>query len=291
MRNNKVSDGKIINHPITKIFLGLLIICLIIPAAIKIAILSPLFSLFNLAEDVSKSIQAIFSIAVILATYILFFKRYEKRKIEELSTDSLLSHTLLGFFTGFVLILMVIAVFYLIGYYKPLSLGHYSVLIKAFVFLVLMGIWEEIAFRGIIYRITEKSLGTVWALIITSLIFGFFHLGNDNFNIFSGFAIALEIGLLTGISYTLTKRLWFPIALHVGWNFSLIFWGTTVSGATEFSNYIESNLVGPELITGGKFGPENSIMTILFSLIVFGVLYFQTSKKGFIIKKRHEKSN
>jgi membrane protease YdiL (CAAX protease family) len=285
MGNQKVSDGKIIHHPVIKIILGLLIICLLVPVITKVVVLTPLFNLFSLAEDVSKSIQAIFSIAVILVTYILFFKGYEKRKIEELSSDSLLSDSLKGFFTGFVLIFMVIAVFYLIGYYKPLSVGHYNVLIKAFMFIALMGIWEEIAFRGIIYRIAEKRLGTVWALIISSLIFGFFHLANENFNIFSGFAIALEIGLLTGISYTLTKRLWFPIALHIGWNFSFIFWGITVSGVTKFSSFIESDLVGPELITGGKFGPENSIITVLFSLITFASIYHQTSKKGLIIKK------
>ena len=288
MGNEKISDSKInniIHHPITKIILGLLIICIIVPVVIKVAILKPLFSLFNLTEDVSKSIQAIVSITIILVTYSLFFRIYEKRKIVELSRNGLVSDSLIGFFTGFILIFIVLVIFYLIGYYKPLLVGHYTVLIKTFVFLTLLGIWEEIAFRGIIYRITEKRLGTVWALIISSLIFGFFHLANENFNIFSGFAIALELGLLTGISYTLTKRLWFPMALHIGWNFSLLFWGVTVSGATEFSNFIESDLGGPELITGGKFGPENSIITVLFSLIIFTVFYFQTSKKGLIIKK------
>ena len=64
-----------------------------------------------------------------------------------------------------------------------------------------MGILEEIVFRGIIYRITEKKLGTIWALIFSSLIFGFGHAANTNFNLFSGLAIALELGLLP--EYTL----------------------------------------------------------------------------------------
>jgi len=293
MGNEKISNSKIrntIHHPVTKIILGLLI-CFIVPVVIKVAVLKPLFSLFNLAEDISKSIQAIFSIVVILITYGLFFKVYEKRKIIELSRDSLFSDSLKGFFTGFIFISIVTAFFYLMGFYKPLSVGHYSILIKALIFFTLIGIWEEIAFRGIIYRITEKRLGTVWALIISSLIFGLVHMANENFNLFSGFAIALELGLLTGISFTLTQRLWLPMALHIGWNFSFIFWGTVVSGASEFSNFIESTLEGPEFITGGKFGPENSIITILFSLILFTAVYFQTSKKGLIIRKSQGKIN
>lgn len=293
MRNEKISDSKIKNilhHPATKIIMGFLI-CLIVPVLIKAAVLEPLFSLFNLAEDVSKSIQAIFSIAVILITYSLFFKVYEKRKIIELSYDRLFSDSLKGFFAGFIFISIVTAVFYLMGFYKPLSVGHYSILIKALFYLTLVGIWEEIVFRGIIYRIAEKRLGTVWALIISSLIFGFVHMANENFNLFSGFAIALELGLLTGISFTLTQRLWLPMALHIGWNFSFIFWGTIVSGATEFPNFIESVLEGPKLITGGKFGPENSIITILFSLILFATVYYQTSKKGLIVRKSRRKIN
>lgn len=294
MGNEKISDSKIKNvldHPVTKIILGLFIICLIVPLLIKAAVLRPLFSLFNLDENISKSIQAIFTIAVIFITYRVFFKLYDKREIVELSRDSLLGDSLKGFLAGFIIITIVTSIFYLAGYYKAHSVGHYSILITALILFTLMGIWEEIAFRGIIYRITEKRLGTVWALIISSLFFGFIHLANSNFNILSGIAIALELGLLTGISFTLTKRLWLPMALHIGWNFSFVFWGTTVSGATEFPNFIESVLEGPELITGGNFGPENSIITILLSLILFATLYIQASKKGLIIKKSQEKIN
>jgi hypothetical protein len=82
------------------------------------------------------------------------------------------------------------------------------------------------------------------------------------------------------------------MALHIGWNFSFVFWGTIVSGATEFSSFIESDLEGPVLITGGKFGPENSIITFLLSLMLFIAAYYKTSKKGLIVKKiNREKIN
>ena len=273
----------IIHHPVSKIIQGILV-CIIIPILFKIVVLRPVFGIFDLPEDMSKNIQAIFTIVVILLTYKIFFKLSEKRIISELSFKHLLKDTLKGLFIGFIIISIVAVLFYLMGFYKPNSAGPIAILINAFMIFSLAGILEEIVFRGIIYRITEKRLGTIRALIISSLIFGFVHMVNANFNLFSGFAIALELGLLTGIFFTLTQRLWLPIALHIGWNFSFIFWGMTVSGATEFPNYIDGSLIGPELITGGKFGPENSIITIVFSLILFIVLFIQTSRKGLIIK-------
>ena len=275
----------IMQHPVLKIINGILV-CVIVPILIKIVVIRPIFGLFDLPEDTSKNIQAIFTILAFILTYKIFFKYSEKRLITELSFKYFLKDTIMGLFTGFILISLVTGTFYLTGLYKPLSVGYFSILIKAFMLFSVMGILEEIVFRGIIYRITEKRLGTIWALIISSLIFGFGHAANTNFNLFSGLAIALELGLLTGIYFTLTQRLWVPIALHIGWNFSFIFWGTIVSGATEFPNFIDSTLIGPELITGGKFGPENSIITILFSLILFIILYIKTSKRGLIIKNK-----
>ncbi len=105
-------------------------------------------------------------------------------------------------------------------------------------------------------------------------------MSNNNFNFFSGFAIALELGILTGIAFTQTGRLWFPIALHIGWNYALIFFGAIVSGADEFGQVIESKISGPVWATGGSFGPENSIITILLSLLVFAGLYFKTRSEG-----------
>lgn len=261
-------------HPITVIIIGIFT-CLVVPILIKTAILQPLFGLLDISETISKSIQGIITTVVILFTYWLFVKWFEKRKATELSKENLAKELVFGFLGGFLLISFVTLFFYLLGYYTVTSVNHFSVLIKPLIIFIVMGVWEEVIFRGIIFRITESKLGTVWALIISSLIFGFVHASNDNFNFFSGLAIALELGLLTGITFSITRRLWVPIALHIGWNISLVFYGTIVSGATEFPSFIVSKLQGVDIITGGTFGPENSIITIIFSLIVFGFLYKQ----------------
>ena len=47
----------------------------------------------------------------------------------------------------------------------------------------------------------------------------------------------------------------------------------TVSQADELYNYIVGSLNGYAIITGGDFGTENSIITIILSLIIFALLY------------------
>jgi len=204
----------------------------------------------------------------------------EQREVSELAGRPFFQDSLTGFGIGFALITFVTGILYLLGYYSPVTIHPPTVLFKPLIIFSVMGVWEEIIFRGIIYRITENSLGTIHALLISSLISGFIHFSNSGFNWFSGLAIALELGLLTGIAYTLTGRLWMPIALHIGWNFNFVIFGTVVSGAKEFSSLLESRLTGPELVTGGEFGPENSLLTILISLALFVLLFKIASRKG-----------
>ncbi len=263
---------KISESAIATAVIGILI-CLIIPILIKIVILKPLFELIVISEIISKSIQGIISTVIILYTYSQYVKIFEKRKVTELSKNNLGLELFIGFSGGFIFISFIVFLFYWLGYYRVESINYSSVMIKPIIIFIVMGVWEEIIFRGIIFRIAENKFGTEWALLISSLIFGFVHATNDNFNFLSGLAIALELGLLTGIAFSITKRLWIPIALHIGWNASIVFYGLVVSGASEFDTFIISTTRGNDFITGGMFGIENSIITISLSLIVFTFLY------------------
>jgi len=264
---------------LAKIILGILF-SLLVPVAVKILVLKPVFGLINPDEQISKTIQGFITIGIILASYHYFSKKFENREIRELSKAHFIKDNLTGFATGFALISLVAGIMYLFGYYLPVSINNPTILFKPLMIFCIMGVWEEIIFRGIIYRITEESLGTIRALLISSFIFGFVHFSNSGFNWISGPAIALSIGLLTGILYTLSGRLWMSISLHIGWNISFVFWGMTVSGAQEFPSFIESRLTGPDWISGGKFGPENSLLTVFLSIILFSFFYFLALRSG-----------
>ena len=71
---------------------------------------------------------------------------------------------------------------------------------------------------------------------------------------FSAIAIMLEAGVLLGSAYFLTRRLWLPIGLHIGWNFTQggVF-GIAVSGHPS-SGLLQAVLSGPTWLSGGAFG-------------------------------------
>jgi uncharacterized protein len=99
--------------------------------------------------------------------------------------------------------------------------------------LVFDGLWwnlksvlfEELIFRGVIFYILIKKLGSLNAIIISSIAFGIYHwfsfgiLGDTRQMIFI-FLITGTIGLVYAYGYAKTFSLYIPIAIHLGWNFT-----------------------------------------------------------------------
>lgn len=169
-----------------------------------------------------------------------------------------------GLALGFVLFATVVGIAALIGVYAITGAGDTSQLLFALMTTAIVpGIVEELLFRGILFRWIEQFGGTWAALLITSALFGTAHMFNPNATPFSSFAIACEAGLLLGGAYMLTRSLWFPVALHAAWNFTQgeIF-DVPVSG-TEVHGLVQAKLAGPELLTGGAFGLEASIIALV----------------------------
>jgi len=219
-----------------------------------------------------------------LAAYYHLFRHYERRDVTELSTTGLLSQSLIGFSVSTLCISLIIVILFALGYFKVLSTNNASTLLLLLAFFTTLSVFEEVIFRGIIYRITEESLGTNLALIISALLFGLAHLPNENANAISVISAASG-GILAGLLLSMTKRLWFPIFFHAGWNWAQASLGVAVSGMEELPNFIESRLEGPELITGGAFGPENSIITVVLVLVLSGVFYYLTLRRGNVIRR------
>jgi membrane protease YdiL (CAAX protease family) len=135
------------------------------------------------------------------------------------------------------------------------------------------GLAEEVALRGVVFRVVEEWLGTAAALAISALLFGLLHLGNPHATWWSSLAIAIEAGVLLAVAFTVTRRLWLPIGIHAAWNWtqSAVF-GAAVSG-TSSVGWLRGQLHGPEILTGGEFGPEASLPAVVICLAVAVVLF------------------
>jgi len=126
-------------------------------------------------------------------------------------------------------------------------------------FFILAAFYEEILIRGYVLNNFMASMSKYWALPASSVLFTAMHLANDNISVLSTFNLFLA-GILLGI-YTIHKRnLWFPVALHFSWNFFQgPVLGFEVSGM-QTDSMITQQVIGHELITGGEFGFEGSLL-------------------------------
>src|SRR5262249_26286200 len=137
-----------------------------------------------------------------------------------------------------------------------------------------------LTFRGGLFRIVEERFGTFVGLLISAGFFGAVHFGNPGATVVSSVAIALEAGLLLALAYTATRSLWVPIGLHFAWNFTEggVF-STEVSGNTVHG-VLATKLAGPELMTGGTFGPEASVIAVAICLVLAAVFLVMTVRRG-----------
>ncbi len=274
---------KILHFPLIKIIIGFIVIAGIV--GIGQSIIKKILDLIEIDKDLKNLIGGVLVAILAITSYLYFFKFYEKRKITEFSKNGILKNLIIGVILGAVLQSLTIFIIYLKGGYSFISINPILFIIPPLVMGFTSAIFEEILFRGIIFRITEEKLGSYIALIISALIFGALHLANPNSSLSAGIGLAIQAGLLLAAAYIYSRNLWFPIAIHFSWNFtqSAIF-GANVSGNTISKTLVSSKIEGAEWFTGGQFGPEGSIQATIFCLIATIILLILSHKEGQIIK-------
>ena len=252
----------------------------------------PLMPIFN------DSLEEIFSFsgtsnlvdeAFSLFLSIFLMTKISKLKIEQLgfTKDNIVFSYLKGALFG---ILQIFSVFFIIFGLKAIDVyyvGNINILllIKVFIFFVFQGLFEEILFRGYLMPFFSKVIGIKFTIILLSFLFTCIHLLNPNLNIVGLVNIFLS-GVTFSLIYYYTGNLWIVGAMHTLWNFILGFIvGSQVSGIDTYNSIFFSIPVGnKDLISGGKFGFEASIIeTILELAISLFAIY--------LIKKEKNKIN
>jgi len=137
-------------------------------------------------------------------------------------------------------------------------------------YFVCVGFSEEMVSRG--YQLKNAAEGLDYpalgprgaillAWISSSIFFGVLHADNPNATPISTLNIVLA-GLMLGFGYILSGELAIPIGLHITWNFFQgAVYGFPVSGLGPFgATFLTPEQGGPDLWTGGSFGPEGGML-------------------------------
>ncbi len=234
------------------------------------------------------------SLAIGLATVVLAIVVYrwvvgrtERRPVIELGREGAWAGTGWGTLLGAGMFGLVVVNLAFLGYYEVDGLGDPGAVIGLFGFMAAAAVTEEVVFRGVLFRVLEQWSGTWIALAFTSVLFGFMHLANPNASLWGAAAITLEAGAMLGAAYIATRKLWLPIGIHFGWNFaaSAVF-STEVSGNGTPQGLLDAATSGPMPVSGGEFGPEGSLYSIGFGLLLTIVFLWIAKRRGYLVPLR-----
>ena len=223
--------------------------------------------------------------AIILSLYALLVRWIEGHWPTDLSLRHLVPHTLLGLLVGFFFMVLVVSTIVATG---SATVGWKGFMadrqLDMFMMFLAVAVGEEMILRGVIFRWIDERWNTGVALLISAILFGWMHISNDNATWWSSLAIAIEAGLLLGAAYKWSGTLWLPIGIHWAWNYvqGNIF-GLAVSGMNAGTTMLVTTANGPDIITGGAFGPEASIISValgtFLTLVFLGNRYRTTRKQ------------
>lgn len=212
---------------------------------------------------------AVLAPATILATAIMArFVDHRSLADSGLTARGLAIETGIGIGLGFALISLIVSILGAVGSYHVLSRQPDFQYGPIIIFYLGIAISEEVIFRGYILQAIESRWGTGVALVVTCAVFGCEHIGNvEPESIAHMIKVVIFLGFGAGglfaSAYLMTRRLWLPIGLHWAWNFFLgAFYGLPVSGSMLTDSYIQASVTGGRYITGEKFGPECSVITL-----------------------------
>lgn len=172
---------------------------------------------------------------------------------------------------------------YAVGFGTSLLMGTVEIasvqwiprdLLGTLLFFLLVAVTEEVMLRGFVLgRMLSAGMNRFVALFLSSALFSAMHLFNPNFALLP-FVNILLAGCLLGASFLYTRNLCFPVVLHWFWN-----WlqgpvlGYEVSGMDSGETLLTLRLTGSDLLTGGSFGFEGSLLcTVLLVVSTLAII-------------------
>lgn len=274
---------RVLRNPVTRLvlFLAALAVALLVHSVI-------LGWLRSLAPSdtglLAQTVGVAVLVALVLLAYVTMVRALERRHVDELAIGELAPQVGVGLLLGFGLITAVAAALWLGGLYEIVGVGTPSAGGGMLLLAIASGTVEEILVRGVLFRILEEGLGTWISLAATAALFGALHLANPNAGWMGAITIAATAGVVLAGTYVWTRSLWTPIGMHIAWNFTEGgVYGMPVSGLDQ-PGMVQARLQGPELLTGGPFGPEASIITLALGVALGAWILHRAVRRGHVVR-------
>jgi membrane protease YdiL (CAAX protease family) len=137
------------------------------------------------------------------------------------------------------------------------------------VFFLLVGFFEEFLLRGYSQFTLTRVIGFWPAAVLLSCTFGLIHLSNAGEE-WPGLLAAAVIGFFFCLTLRRTGTLWFAVGFHAAWDWGETFIYSVPDSGTLFPGHLlKSSFHGPQWLTGGKVGPEGSVLCFMVIAVVW----------------------
>jgi membrane protease YdiL (CAAX protease family) len=216
-----------------------------------------------------------------LGGYLFYLRKVEKRAATEFLGAGAGREVGAGLLLGTLLFLVTIGVLAACGSFHLTGTGSLTGMAKSFTEMVLVVLIEEILFRGVLFRLSERSLGTWAALAISSVVFALAHMPNADI---TALAIANTVvaGLMFAAAYLATRRLWLAIGLHFAQNFVPDGVFSLPTSGNPGRGFLQGQLSGPDWLAGGAYGVEASAVTLIVMSLAAALLLRHAIRAGHI---------
>lgn len=265
---------KIINFPALQIIIGVALVnvlTFILRNLTQLAI-----SALNIDNNfISSSLIFVVRILSVYFIYLYFVRIFEKRKANEISFDK---KTIKDFSIGCIIGLSIISgtfsLLYLFGYVSVEGINSSPNLFESFIFAFFFVFLQDIVYFAIIFRITERHLGSVFSIILTGIVFGFEHLLFPNYSIWDATAITIVGAVLFSALYIRTRRVWMIFGFHFVYDFIQ---NGFLLKIQDMEPIFEVKVSGPKIIAGSQNGFESSVIAIILSVCI-GAYFLKKAK-------------
>lgn len=153
---------------------------------------------------------------------------------------------------------------------------------------------EEMIFRGMMLTVFEKKWNREIAIFLSSLLFGIGHIIGQKMELRDFFIMALAaslIGAILAIVTFITESIWSSVVMHMVWNIIIMGQIISIGGVRPlYSRYNYTFNSDSVLLTGGAFGIEASLPSIIINIIFLIIVWryygkkMKSNYKSFIIK-------
>lgn len=287
---NSIKERGILKNPILYLILTLIVSSL---ALLLLAVFSTLyrFIIFSVIpfSDYLLTLAELSGFIFLTLPVIFFSKVIYKQPLSSLGfiRKSLLKDYIKGWLYGAAILVICVIIMMMFGAVRISKVEFNGMLVLQFIPLILVwaiqGNAEEVLTRGFMLTGISRKINILTGIVISSIFFSAMHLGNNGLDILPLIDLFL-FAIFASLLMIKSKNIWVVSGFHAAWNcFQGNVFAFPVSGTNIGNAFIHVTTHGPSWLSGGKFGVEGSMVSILIQIILITWLCYDIFIKG---KKR-----